>query len=1106
MLTDKESRNLIVNDINSNYFVEASAGSGKTYSLVLRMIAMIEDGNNPNPVTVDQICTITFTKAAAAEFFSRFQQALSLRSVPTHYSIDDSLPPKTEITMERCKKALENIDLCFLGTIDAFCNMIAHELPTELNILSDAEVISNKDKLRLLEDLYEKILKDDTNPHHEQALLVEDSFYKARDLFPKVMTYLGDLRNTDIIYDKELAKTDINTYISKEEKDEFLTYVKALCSKDISYNPKRDGLRSDKYKNQIALKTLCSKINTDDWSHILSDISFAIKQIKDMEGFSKDVLGTGLDKYNLFEIPEKVKANASIKYSEEAKKCFENIKNKIDNYCFALALDFCITIIHDVFDGLKNQGKLGFFDYLYYLNEALKNDFFNKKTIINHILKRHSRFLLDESQDTNPLQTEMFFYLTGTNTEAKDWTEAKPRPGSLFIVGDPKQSIYGFRNANVQAFNKVKSIFEKENKVLILTQNYRSKEILKEWFNEAMNNILDRGVEPTKHLDIPIDEEKKKLQEELNIYQGVYKYQVNSDDDPEAVARFIVEMVNNPQKVIQVKNKSTDKLEVRQITFGDIRVVPRGTNIDKYVAAFNKYHIPVILEASIPFKRSETLLMTVDVVNLLKSPNDKTLLFKVLYGDLFALDDIDILKMKADGFEFDISKAPIVFTNEKHQEIIDLLHLLWEESQGFRFSSSLLYILNNEKLNIFSKTGTDFLEYTFYLIEKVKEKEEIGQMSSVEKFTQYVADFIDGETDDNRTVRFKNDSDRVILANLHKVKGLQAPIVILCGPRKGGNKSLQRVDYSKETPTTNIGGIKDDFFAVVIEKHDVLEDRQNEWDAYEKAEKERIEYVGATRAESVLIVADKKASSKTSDSKYPDFNPWEDLIANIPDSQFITVPDVAPQDITPIDVSLDKPLDCSILFKQSVVFISPSKKANDFKDPSFNDNLDEIREVVNRDSATQIGTLIHRLMECLVSSRGGYLDLTSLVNQIIEEYRYYDYKDLLMDVATKMTSGGYLQKKSSINQDLLSLLLKAKEVYCEVPFSYQKDGDVVMGVIDLIYKDEDGYHIIDYKTNKNDNVSYLENVEYKEQLNDYVTALKEMGIEADAHIYHIAYR
>ena len=123
MQQDTLSRQKIVENIYSNFFVEAGAGSGKTTILVKRMVAMVEQG-----LDVSKICAITFTKAAAGEFYDRFQKALIERSTaPTVEGFvqkPGELGNPNNVTRERCLKALNDIDLCFMGTIDSFCNMI----------------------------------------------------------------------------------------------------------------------------------------------------------------------------------------------------------------------------------------------------------------------------------------------------------------------------------------------------------------------------------------------------------------------------------------------------------------------------------------------------------------------------------------------------------------------------------------------------------------------------------------------------------------------------------------------------------------------------------------------------------------------------------------------------------------------------------------------------------------------------------------------------------------------------------------------------------------------------------------------------------------------
>ena len=148
MQQDTISRQKIVDKTDSNFFVEAGAGSGKTTILVKRMVAMVEQG-----LDVSKICAITFTKAAAGEFYDRFQKALIERSTaPTVEGFvqkPGELGNPDNVTRERCLKALNDIDLCFMGTIDSFCNMILSEHPAKAGIPSNAAVLSYEDMLSL---------------------------------------------------------------------------------------------------------------------------------------------------------------------------------------------------------------------------------------------------------------------------------------------------------------------------------------------------------------------------------------------------------------------------------------------------------------------------------------------------------------------------------------------------------------------------------------------------------------------------------------------------------------------------------------------------------------------------------------------------------------------------------------------------------------------------------------------------------------------------------------------------------------------------------------------------------------------------------------------
>ena len=609
-------------------------------------------------------------------------------------------------------------------------------------------------------------------------------------------------------------------------------------------------------------------------------------------------------------------------------------------------------------------------------------------------------------------------------------------------------------------------------------------------------------MEKIEHPEIPIEQkqwneegEQKDFEgKKLYLEQGVYKYLGSKGDDAEAVAKFITDLVNDKNKIIIKKDKT-----IGNVSYGDIRVVPYGTKVEKFVSALTKYNIPMIIEAQIPFDSSETLIALKDLLYLLKDPSDKALFLNVIYGKLYKLNDYDILKMKLDGFDLDISKDLVAFKDPNHQRIIKTLHDAYINTKDMSFSSTILYILNDEDLNIYKHLDTNYLEYTFFLYEKVKEREEAGLMSGLKQCRDYIEKFIENNKDDNRTLRFKNDLNKVILSNLHKVKGLQAPIVFLAGPSGQTKNATQHSDYQANEPNITIQSIAGDSFNTnITERHDIPQTEIDEWNKYLEAEAKRIEYVGATRAESVLYV------SYATDTKSNEFNHWNNLINTISDENIAHVPDVDPEDPIFEDISIgtfNRNVNCN---KQSVNYHLPSQSYNDYKVVPFNNNLDEIdADIGTRTDATLIGTMVHKLMEAIVSSKNSFTVVDSLINQIVDDYAGEKYAYILERVYETITNGGYPQKNSEVEQDILDVLLNAEEVLCETPFSYKrKDGTIVSGIIDLIYKDDSGYHIIDYKTNQEDDVSILEK-EYAGQLSDYQEALKEFGIDADAHIYHI---
>ena len=229
---DTLSRNRIVSGINENFFVEAGAGSGKTTMLVNRMAAMVEAG-----LDISKICAITFTKAAAGEFYDRFQRLLIERSNPAFTGEDTDrpgmLPAPTEETRERCRKALQNIDLCFMGTIDSFCGMVLSEHPSEAGIPSDASIVSDEDAAGSYLDINVSFLGLDALHNTDNSVICLDGhiaclgqhmtsisgFHITYDDIPVLVGNRNVFFCGDVLSYQNLASTGLQAYRSVRRSD-----------------------------------------------------------------------------------------------------------------------------------------------------------------------------------------------------------------------------------------------------------------------------------------------------------------------------------------------------------------------------------------------------------------------------------------------------------------------------------------------------------------------------------------------------------------------------------------------------------------------------------------------------------------------------------------------------------------------------------------------------------------------------------------------------------------------------------------------------------------------------------------------------------------------
>ena len=1044
---DKQARGRIESDIRTNFFVEAGAGSGKTYSLVQRMVSMVEVG-----LDVSKICAITFTKAAASEFYSRFLEALSDKAK----------------TSPNCAEALQNIDLCFMGTIDSFCNMILSEHPTEAGIPSNAMLIPDEEMDAICRREY-SLIQNGQAPYSEalkdKCTAFRSAYWNAEVVFTSLLKIMLENRNAEIMQDASQPQSADEVF--QDVEDPMKELLKTLFAHpEYVYDKKQDSVKAYEELKRRRHDLL------GKWSDDVSEILSAYKKLKDLRlipTIDPDTLGMAAS--GLFTAHE---SRGKIGWYEVDTESDYYIKDKIENYQAAVALDFVADCVEPFAQKLKQEGSLTYFDYLLYLRDMLKEDAAKDGALIRHIYARHSYFLIDEFQDTNPLQAEIFFYLAAQDPKP-DWKTCIPKPGSLFIVGDPKQSIYRFRSADVGSFSKVKALFTGDvGEVLYLSRNFRSTYRMNSWFNQVFAGLLPKDTEnQSKFREIPLEDAPK----EDGTFEGVYYYEsfsgkkvAESDKDPYKVASIIEQLVNNPDYQIREK-ENKEGAEIRKITYKDFMIItPVKTRLADFMQEFIARNIPFRVEGKVVFHDCPALMQAAKIFAALAHPAEK--IYQVGAGNTHLLED--------KGFH-----------------INDL-------------SSAALLGLILEHYPVFAACGSENLETALFAMELLRSAEVAGEVASLKDGADFLARLIQDESDEERTISLQRDENKVHLANLHKVKGLEAPIVILASPYQKKREATVRVDHSVDQPKCWIFSVEKNFFPV-LQNHAFESEKELEEEAL-AAEKDRLLYVAATRARRVLLIGRALNSSGDAES-----NPWLPFIEHC-DGDFFDLEKGDPlptqeRTVKPITSLIEKAADQTIfagsssgeksyeIRRPSTIQVKGRSEDNDFEDTED----EQARTRVVRKDPALVGTIVHKLMETMVSA-GDQIDLKQTVHEILSEYAYTeaDGEELLTKVGETMRSGGYPQTNNA-PQDLLKELLSADEVFCEVPFCYQlpEDGmtSIWNGVMDAVYKKDGDWHIIDYKTNADP--SDLDK-KYQEQLRAYVDAFKALtGEDADALIYHI---
>ncbi|MBR1862885.1 MAG: UvrD-helicase domain-containing protein [Ruminococcus sp.] len=1179
---DQEVRDRITKMTDRSFFVEAAAGSGKTTALVERMFNMVINGTQ-----VSKISAITFTKAAANEFYKRFQERLA-------ECVDD--PGAEDKDRERCRKALADIDLCFMGTIDAFCNMVMNEHPTEARINSRSRVVEDSELGGIIAREFSNILRGEYGP---KAQGLANRYCKTvgspAELFTAAMRTMLESRDHRVVRKSPSDPAALQTELYKSMKMAQTMYAFFKKNPKLIYD---DG--SNKYRRMLYSCSQSAAVFTDPaaqsqgGTYIFDRLRELISALGRLDGIrlNADPAAVGLPQ-KVCELFRTVNFRGSVSYSFEFKDR-SYLYNRLCSEQFFTAMELAATVCEEMSERLLERGELRYFDYLFYLRDMLKRDASRPEPeqrcrLIKYICDRHSYYLIDEFQDTDPLQAEIFFYLSAAENAVPEWEKCVPRPGSMFIVGDPKQAIYSFKGADVGTFAMVRSLFKGEvGTVEELTFNFRSTPKMCRWFNDTFSWIMapdpEGGTKQAAFTPIPVIEDEllspAAAPDGSEVLDGAFLLPFEGKSDMAYVRDAVTYLVGNPGLLIQPEPEKPP----RTVRYSDIMIItPWKMETAGYKRVLAAAGVPARVEGACDFTESMALTELVKILTAMAYPRDGAAVYGALTGRYFGISPRHLTEMGRDPASLEKAraehKAPEegkdmgyvkrmildLYSPELDQRFSDstkdirsacgILKKLILETYGMTPSAAFSYTAG--KLRIFARTGDSDMQYFSYALELLRDGEHNGSIVSLKD----AADLLNGLTDrynsKERCLILQEDADCVHIANLHKVKGLESPIVILASPAAqnvSADQSVIRKPGAKAEHYYFEFSHRDRSGPAMDKKQIKCRDYQDRREAEERNlidERKRLLYVAATRAMCVLIVSDdKKWRSEDNDLHKRLTRYWRTLsmkskkdtlptlkvdtavsasnirhfpapdkgvmalyqeveknskLAGLPEKKKPAYALARPSDLKrvgPVDMEGDKPSDEANLDPQPVT--EPSQSAKHF----------------GLIPADLKGTMIHRLMEILVLSKlRAAKNIEDLARQIAGEYNNgldpkacEQAEEMLCETARRVMGEGYPQAGGRQPELIRHILSHADEIHCEMPFCLHcempfclKNSEAITyGLIDLLYREGEQWHVIDYKTNAEG--TDLDR-KYASQLTAYrraVSELKNVSIEdVDAYVYHI---
>ncbi len=1028
-LPDQEQRDKIRKLLDATMLVEAAAGTGKTTSMVGRMVELLRH----DKCRVGQMAAVTFTRKAAAEMRGRFRIAL-----------EGAAASSSGEERERLLAGIGDIDRCFIGTIHSFCARLLRERPIEAGVDVSFREIEEDEDDQIREEAWQEYCARMLAESGGRMAELDRLGLRLSELGGSFLKYADYPDVDEWPLPHKQGEPDVGETVKKLRS--YLEHMKELAEafnveggkgdtlmpayRNLPHMARLYGLGERNTNALIRLLVMMNKqakVTPTKWmADKKQSQEMADRERQRWEGFRQEVTKPFLDAWY------RLRYRLVMGLYEEAGEIYDSLR--------------------------RERGVLNFQDLLMSASKLLAD----KVAVRKYFRKRFTHLLVDEFQDTDPIQAQVMLYLTAQDAAEPDWRKCRPKAGALFVVGDPKQSIYRFRRADIVTYDDVKGMIKAaKGEVVNLTANFRSVGKVIDWVNSSFEGRFPKGGSREAPEYVALTKGGNSEEEDVPGVQVLRPAEHPGDRnkiaawEADVIARTIQGAIKGRMRVPR-KKRELAKGVAEYAQPGDFMVITwKRERLDVYARRLEEYGIPCRVTGGTLLNEVRELRLLRDCLAALARPDNPVALVALLRGELFGFSDVSLYEFKKTKGRFDYNfTVPDGFA--EFGDAFKRLRQYHAWTQKMPLVSALERICGELGLGALAATGerasTDAGSLAKALEVLRGRHEENWSLGSV---VEQIDRIVTGEKEKHDGMEaLAPERQAVRVMNLHQVKGLEAPIVFLADPT-GAPKNEGRIRIHIDRSGDKTKGymvIDSEKGAVALpQAWDELAEREL---AFLEAERTRLLYVAATRAGRMLVISQRLQLKGN--------NPWDTFSVDLEGREALADPGKAERGKgkrgTPVGddeymPALKQRQEALGLTAQDTYWAGGAKlHAMGGSKP------DDYTGAADGEHGTEFGTAVHLLLQMAAEKKGS--DLAAMAKGIVEDLDLDASLAAEVVKAANAVLGSTMWTRAGKVDSLMS------ETHFQVALEKDKKTVVVRGIVDLAFKERDSWVLVDYKTDK----------------------------------------